>query len=89
VLGECAPRCARRQRGIRHLAKSDKEGVALRVDLLSAVPIECGAENPAVIGQHLTVPVAQLFEQAGRALDIGEENAPLGLRTERTSARLA
>jgi hypothetical protein len=73
MLGERALRRACGQRGVRGLAKGDEEGVALRVDLLSAVLFEGGAQDPAVLGQHLAVPVSQLLEQAGRALDVREE----------------
>ena len=73
MLGERALRRARGQRGVRRLAKGDEEGVALRVDLLAAVLFECGAQDPAVLGQHLAVPVSQLLEQARRALDVREE----------------
>src|SRR5205807_5700938 len=44
VLGERALCRGRGQRGVRRLAKSDEEGVALRVDLLPAVLFEGGAE---------------------------------------------
>jgi len=48
MLGERALRLACGQRCIRRPAKRDEEGVALRVDLLSAVLFECGAQDPAV-----------------------------------------
>ena len=73
VLGERALRRDRGQGGVRRLAKGDEERVALRVDLLSLVLCEGGAQDPAVIGEHLAVPVSQLLQQPGRALDVREE----------------
>ena len=61
------------QRGVPRPAKGDEERVALRVDLLSAVLGEGRAQDAPVLGQHLAVAVAQLLEQAGRALDVREE----------------
>jgi len=61
ACGECGVRC---------FAKREEEGVALRVDLLAAVLSECSAQDPAVLGHHLAVPVSQLLEQARRALDV-------------------
>ena len=73
VLGESALCGDCRQRGVRRLAKSDEEGVALCVDLLAVVLGECGAQDPAVVGEHLAVPVAQQFQQPRRPLDVREE----------------
>src|SRR5947208_1853811 len=73
VLGERALRRGCGQRRVRRPPKGDEEGVALRVDLLAAVLFECCAQNPTVLGQHLAVTVSQLLQQAGRPLNVSEE----------------
>src|SRR2546426_11646429 len=73
MLGESALRSRAGQCSVPRAAEGDEERVALGIDLLPAVLVECRAEDPAVLGQHLAVPVTELLEQAGRALDVREE----------------
>src|SRR5439155_26227056 len=53
--------------------KSDEEGVALGVDLDAAVAGEGLPEDAPVLRQRVGVGVAELVQQACRALDVGEE----------------
>ena len=45
--------------------KGDEEGVALRVDLTTAVLVECLPQNSLMLGERLGVAFAQLLQQAG------------------------
>ena len=58
--------------GVPGAAERVEERVALRVDLRAAVGGERLAHDPAVVARHLGVGVAELLEQPGRALDVGE-----------------
>ena len=53
--------------------KCNEEGVALRVDLDPLVQPPGVSQRTAVLGKHRRIPVAQLPEQPGRSLDVGEE----------------
>ena len=53
--------------------EGDEEGVALRVDLDPAVRLESRPQRAAVLGQRIRVGIAQLVQQLGRPLDVGEE----------------
>jgi hypothetical protein len=59
--------------GVLRAAKRREERVALRVDLGAVVGCERVANDPLVVGERGRVVVAQLSEQARRALDVGEE----------------
>ena len=52
----------------------DEEGIALRVDLDTPLGGERVTQHPAVIGERVRVPGgAELPQEAGRALDVGEQ----------------
>ena len=50
-----------------------EERIALGVDLLAAPLAERVADQAAVLGKRAGVPFAELLEQLGRALDVGED----------------
>jgi hypothetical protein len=50
-----------------------EEGVALRVDLDTAMALEGFPQHTAVLGEDVGVAVAELVEQLRRAFDVGEE----------------
>src|SRR5215207_3516027 len=64
---------ARSENGSLGTVEGDEEGVALVVDLLTAVRCECFAEQPAVLGQDVCVLAAVGLEQLRRAFDIREQ----------------
>jgi hypothetical protein len=66
------PGSSRGQR-IAGAGEGDEERVALRVDLDPAVPAERIPEDTPVIGKCLGISVAELVQQPGRALDVGEK----------------
>ena len=51
----------------------EEERVSLRVDLVAVVRRERLTDQAAVLGQQLAVSLAQLPKQAGRPLDVGED----------------
>ncbi len=51
----------------------DEERVALRVDLVSAVSGEGGAEQSLMVRKHAAVPLAELLDEPRRPFDVGEE----------------
>ena len=53
--------------------EAEEECVALRVDLLTPSGSEGVADHAAVLGKRVGVSVAELLEQLGRALDVGED----------------
>ena len=78
--GEPALPFGSRERRVSRSAKRDEERVPLRVDLLSAMCLERGAQDSAVVGEHLPVLVSQLLDQPGRALDVREEERDCAAR---------
>ncbi len=50
-----------------------EEGIALGVDLAAAVRREAGPQQPTVRAEQVGVAVADLLQQLGRALDVGED----------------
>jgi hypothetical protein len=50
-----------------------EEGVTLRVDLFAAVPRKRLPQDPPMLGQHVAVAIAELFEQPRGALDVREQ----------------
>ena len=63
----------RRQRA-RRSREGDEEGVALGVDLDTAVVRERRTEDAAVLGERVGICLrTQLVKEPGRALDVGEE----------------
>ena len=63
----------RRLDGVGGSGECEEERVTLRVDL--DAPVRCGglAKDPAMLGEHPDVGVAQFAKQAGRALDVRED----------------
>jgi hypothetical protein len=59
--------------GIRGSGESDEEGIALRVDLDSAVLGERVSQDAPLLGEDVRIRVTELMEQLRRALDVGEE----------------
>jgi hypothetical protein len=59
--------------GVRGTREGDEEGVPLRVDLDAAVPLERFAECAPMLGEHVGVVLAELVQEPGRTLDVGEE----------------
>ena len=65
---------ARREQRLPRVGEGDEEGVALRVDLDPAVRRERRSQRAPVLSQRVCVPLgAQLVQQRGRALDVGEQ----------------
>jgi hypothetical protein len=60
-------------RGVAGAGEDVEEGVALSVDLLAAVAGERLAHEPLVLGEHGGVALAQLLDESGGAVDVGEE----------------
>ena len=58
---------------VRGSREGDEERVALGVDLHPAVRRPDSPQQRAVLGEQVAVGVAEAVEQAGRALDVGEE----------------
>ena len=55
--------------------EGDEEGVALRVDLMSAVGCEGLAQQSLMLRERLSVEPAQTLQQARRSLDVREQEA--------------
>ena len=70
---ECALRLLGRRQRVRGAGEDDEEGVALGVDLDPAVAFERLAEDAAVLAQDVGIALAELVEEPGRALDVGED----------------
>ena len=66
----CIDRCIRR--AVRR-SERDEERVPLGVHLDAAVRRECLAERTPVLGERLRVGLTELVQEAGRALDVREE----------------
>ena len=64
---------ARRRERLVRRAEDVEERVALRVDLRAAVPLERLPQDAPVLAEHGRVAVAELVQELGRALDVGEE----------------
>ena len=58
---------------LRRLRKDAEERIALGAELVAACGPERVAEQGAVVGVQRGIAVAELQEQPGRALDVGEE----------------
>src|SRR5205807_2188928 len=55
------------------LLEGDEEGVALSVDLDATVALERRSQQAPVLRQRIRVAPTELFEQARRAGDVGEQ----------------
>ena len=55
------------------LGKCDEERIALGAALDAAVLDEGLAQRRAMAAQHVGIPIAERIEQAGRALDVREQ----------------
>ena len=73
VLCERALSFDRCPHGVLRAREREEERVALRVDLAARRRLEGAAQEPPLVGQHLPVVVAELLQQARRALDVGEQ----------------
>ena len=77
-LGPVVPRDAplgvgRRGDRLARPSEDPERRVALRVDLLAVVASEGGAKDLLMVRHHPRVPVAELVDEPGRPLDVGEE----------------
>src|SRR5262249_31402231 len=60
--------------GVASAREGVEEGVALRVHLAASVLGEGDAQQATVVGEQVAVLLPELLQQAGRALDVGEEH---------------
>src|SRR5262249_4384219 len=61
-----------------------KERISLGVDLMAIIRVECGTQEVPTLTEHTGIALAQLLEQLGRPLDIGEEECHCSRRKVRT-----
>ena len=73
VRGQRPLRRRRRQRGVAGSPEREEERVALRVHLPAPRGLEVLADEPAMLGHHLPVALAQLAQEHGRSLDVRED----------------
>jgi hypothetical protein len=59
--------------GVLRTAECDEERIALPIDDLAAMEVECPSKERPVIREHALVVIAQRFEQLRRTLDVCEE----------------
>ena len=63
------------------IGKGEQERVPLRVDLNAAVRGKGGTQKPAVLRERIDVAgLAQLLDQPGRPLDVGEQQRDVPAR---------
>ena len=55
------------------IAERQEELVAATIDLVTAVLFGCASNEPPMIGDHSHISVAELADEAGRILDVREE----------------
>jgi hypothetical protein len=72
---ECVLNAVRGEHRVARAGECDEECVALRVHFDPAVPREDLAQCAVVLGEHLRVPLAELIQEACRALDVCEEQS--------------
>jgi hypothetical protein len=58
---------------IRRAGKGDEEGIPLGIDLVAVPAFEGGAQQVAIVGQHVAVPLLQPLEEGGGPFEIAEE----------------
>ncbi len=63
----------RREHCLPSAGEGDEEGIALRVDLVTAVGCEGGSQQPLMVGKQFGVALAELLDQARRTLDVREQ----------------
>ena len=70
----------RAQHGLLCPGEGNEEGVSLRINLMTAMAGDRGADQAAVLGQDLRVAPSQRLDQPRRTLDIGEQEGdyPIG-----------
>src|SRR5262249_46835997 len=73
VLGECPLRRDCAGSCVSRTREREEKRVTLRVDLLPARRAERLAQDAALAAEHLGVPVGELLQEGGRALDVGEQ----------------
>src|SRR5436305_7986315 len=66
--------------GIAGASKGGKHGVPLRVDLVTVIGMESGAQQSAALIQQLGVALTYLLEQVSGSLDICEEQRDCSCR---------
>jgi len=59
--------------GITCTGEGDEEGIALRINLGTAVLGKCGAKQSAMLGEDRAVALLQPLDQLCRAVDVGKE----------------
>ena len=73
LRGERALRIGSGGDGIRRALEGEEHRVTLRAERSAGVGHGSGLDQIPLSGQHATVGVTELAEEAGRALDIGEQ----------------
>jgi hypothetical protein len=73
MFGECALSGDCGCDGITCTGEGDEEGIALRIDLGTAVLGKCGAKQSAMLGEDRAVALLQPLDQLCRAVDVGKE----------------
>jgi hypothetical protein len=77
VAREGALRRRRRSGGVVRACERDEEGIALGAELAATVRLERCPEEAVMGGESLAVPLAERVEEAGRPLDVGEQQRDL------------
>jgi hypothetical protein len=71
---EALLRLGGRSRGRHRIGKGDEEGIALGVDLGTALPLERGPEHAPVLRERASIPFRpELAQEQRGALDVGEK----------------
>ena len=73
VAGQRPPHLQRAQDGLLGARERHEEGIALGVNLVAGLTGDGRADQAPVIGQNLRVALPQRLHQAGRALDVAEQ----------------
>jgi hypothetical protein len=63
----------RRSQRVGGACECDEERVTLRVDLDTAMPLKRVPQQPAMVGEGRCVVRAELVQQPGGSLDVGEQ----------------
>jgi hypothetical protein len=62
-----------RRDGVLRSVEGDEEALALRVDLVASVGVDCATDQLTVAGEHVAVCMAEPPEHARRSLHVGEQ----------------
>ena len=71
--------------GIGGACKGHKKGLSRRIDLVTVPPLDCRTQQVPPFFQHQRVAAAQLLQQAGRPLDVSEEQRDRSFRKQQGS----